>query len=376
VDPERAAALMRRALRLAARGRGRVEPNPMVGCVLARGGAVLAEGYHRRFGGPHAEIEALRRCAGAARGATAFVTLEPCCYTGKTPPCTRALIAAGVARVVAAMRDPNPRVRGRGLRELSAAGIDVAVGLLEGEAQALNAPFSKTMRERRPWVIAKWAQSLDGRIATRRGDSKWISDETARAHAQRVRGRVDAIVVGATTVLRDDPLLTCRVGRPRRVATRVVLDSRLRIPAASRLVRSADRVPTWICCGPAAPRSRERALTRAGCVVKRLPLAGGVSLEALLDACGAADFTNVLVEGGGAVLGAFLDCRLIDEAHVYVAPRLIGGQDAVPCVAGVGCERVARSARLVAPTWKRLGDGWLVQGRLRQVGSNGARRAR
>ena len=200
---------------LAVRGQGAVEPNPMVGCVLVRGGRVVGEGWHKRFGGPHAEVEALRAAGRAARGATAYVSLEPCCHFGKTPPCTDALIAAGVSRVVAAMRDPFPKVRGRGRRLLEAAGIKVGMGLCEAEAMRLNAPYLKRQRTGRPWVILKWAQSVDGRIATRTGDSKWISSEDSRAQAHDLRGRVDAVIVGVGTVRADDPLLTCRHGRPR-----------------------------------------------------------------------------------------------------------------------------------------------------------------
>ncbi len=358
---------MRRALQLAARGRGYVEPNPLVGCVVVRRGRVIGEGYHERFGGPHAEVEALRECGGRARGATVYVTLEPCCFHGKTPPCTDALMAAGVGRVVAAMRDPNPRVAGRGLRLLRRAGIATEVGLLAAEAAALNAPFAKLMKERRPWVILKWAQSLDGKIATHTRDSKWITDETMRAHAHRTRGRVDGVIVGSGTVLADDPLLTCRVGRPRRVATRIVLDTKLRTPAACRLVRTAGEIPTWVFCGLRAPWLRSRTLESAGCVVRRVPLAAGGSgldLPAVLDVLAQAEMTNVLVEGGGALLGSFFDQQLADEAQVYVAPRLIGGREAPGALQGRGIERVGESVLLREAQPRRLGAGWLWQGRL------------
>src|SRR5262245_29686131 len=196
---------MRRALRLALRGQGGVEPNPLVGCVLVRAGRIIGEGWHAKFGGPHAEVRALKSCQSSPRGATAYVTLEPCCHHGKTPPCTDALLAAGVTRVVAAVRDPNPAVHGRGAETLRKAGIRVEFGLLAAEGADLIAPFAKLVKTSRPWVILKWAQSLDGVIATRTGDSKWISDEACRAHAHRTRGRVDGILVGVNTLLRDDP---------------------------------------------------------------------------------------------------------------------------------------------------------------------------
>ncbi len=362
---ERDEALMRRALSLAARGRGRVEPNPMVGCVIARGGRIIAEGWHRRFGGPHAEIDAIRRRAGSVRGSTLYVTLEPCCVHGKTPPCTDALIEAGVGRVVAAMRDPNPLVKGRGARQLRAAGIACDIGLLEAEAQHLNAPFTKLMTRQRPWVTLKWAQSIDGRIATRTGDSKWISDETARAHAHQTRGLMDGIIVGVNTVLTDDPLLTARTGRLRRVATRVVLDTRLRTPPDAQLVRTARETPTWIFCGDGSRAGKARLYEKLGCVIHPVRRAReGLSLEAVLDVLGAAKMTNVLVEGGGRVLGSFLDRGLADEAHVYAAPLLIGGREAPTALEGEGAARVADALRLPAgATMRRLGDGWFLSAR-------------
>jgi diaminohydroxyphosphoribosylaminopyrimidine deaminase/5-amino-6-(5-phosphoribosylamino)uracil reductase len=374
---------MRRALQLAAHGQGRVEPNPLVGCVVVRGGEVIGEGYHHRFGGPHAEIEALRDSAarsGVARRATLYVTLEPCCHHGKTPPCTDALIAAGVGRVVVAMRDPNPLVSGRGLRLLKKAGIATEVGLLEREAAELNAPFIKLLRRKRPWVILKWAQSLDGKIATRTGDARWISDEQMRAHAHRVRGRLDAIIVGRRTVEHDDPLLTCRTGdmgragragragRPRRIATRIILDAGLHTPQTAQLVCTARQTPTWIFCGPRAAKPRIRKLQSAGCEVHQVPpdpSGAGVSLTAVLDVLGAHAMTNVLVEGGGQVLGSFFDQKLADELHVYIAPLLIGGAAAPSPLAAKGPARIAETLRLhPRPALKPLGEGWFMQVRL------------
>jgi len=351
---------LRRALRLARRGQGRVEPNPMVGCVLVRNGQVIGEGYHRRFGGPHAEVEALRACRASARGATAYVTLEPCCHHGKTPPCTEALIAAGIARVVAPVMDPNPAVAGRGFARLRAAGLHVDVGLLQAEALELNAPFFKLMRQRRPWVILKWAQSLDGKIATRTGDSRWITGPACRAHAHRTRGRVDAILVGVDTVLKDDPLLTCRAVLPRRVATRVVLDTHLRTPSTARLVRTARRVPTWVFCGPDACESRAARLEQAGCRVLRVPRTGhGLSLTAVLSLLGQHHMTNVLVEGGATLLGRFFDQHLFDELHVYIAPVLIGGTAALSPLHGTGVARVGQALRLPDDfRLTRLADGY------------------
>lgn len=362
-DDER---FLRRALALAMRGQGRVEPNPMVGCVITRGGRIIGEGYHHRFGGPHAEVEALRTCTGSARGATVYVTLEPCCHYGKTPPCTDALLAAGAARVVAPLEDPSPPVAGGGFALLRQAGVRVDVGLCANEAAELNAPFFKLVRARRPWVILKWAQSLDGKIATRTGDAKWISDETCRRHAHRTRSRLDAILVGIGTVLADDPLLTCRVGRPRRIATRVVLDSSLRTPLRSQLVRTARRTPTLIFHGRQAPARRARALARAGCELQPVrQMRSGLSLPAVLDALGARQMTNILVEGGGRLLGQFFDQQLADELHVYIAPLLIGGFDAPGPLHARGAATVAHAWRLPpAARLKPLGTGSFLQCRV------------
>jgi diaminohydroxyphosphoribosylaminopyrimidine deaminase/5-amino-6-(5-phosphoribosylamino)uracil reductase len=329
------------ALALAQRGRGRVEPNPMVGCVLVRDGWVVGKGYHRRFGGPHAEVLALRQAATKARGSTAYVTLEPCCHLGKTPPCDRALIAAGVREVVASMRDPNPLVNGRGLAGLRRAGVRVRVGLAEQQAKDLNAPYLKLVTQHRPWVILKWAQSLDGKIAAADGSSQWITGPPARAEAHRLRGRVDAVVVGIGTVLADDPLLTCRApGRPKRTAARVILDSQLRLPVRNKLVRTAKRAPVIVVTGRDSLRQRQRyaeQLTAAGCAIWAVRAQRGtLDLGELLDAMGRRQMTNVLVEGGGKVLGAFWDQDLADEAYVFVAPRLIGGHTAPGPLAGIG----------------------------------------
>jgi diaminohydroxyphosphoribosylaminopyrimidine deaminase/5-amino-6-(5-phosphoribosylamino)uracil reductase len=357
---------MRRALTLARRGRGRVEPNPMVGCVVVKRGRIIGEGWHRRFGGPHAEVDALARCTESPRGATLYVTLEPCSYHGQTPPCADAVITAGVKRVVAATRDPNPRVSGRGLRKLRAAGIAVVSDVLRSEADELIAPFRQLITTRRPWIILKWAQSLDGKIATRTGDSKWISDDACRAHAHRVRSYLDGIVVGAETVRTDDPLLTCRVGRPRRVATRIVLDSRLRTTADAQLIRTAREVPTLFFCTTAAAARRQRALRDAGCEVVALPpdAAGQVAIADVVGELGRRRMTRVLVEGGGAVLGAFLDAGLANEVHAYLAPRLIGGAAATPAFGGRGAASVVDSATLRDPRWRRVGNGLFLSARL------------
>jgi diaminohydroxyphosphoribosylaminopyrimidine deaminase/5-amino-6-(5-phosphoribosylamino)uracil reductase len=324
------------ALDLARRGQGFVEPNPMVGCVIVKSGRIVGTGYHRKFGGPHAEPNALRDAGNLAKGATIYVSLEPCNHTGKTPPCTEALIRAGVKQIIAAMKDPNPIVAGKGFRRLRAAGIQTQVGLLHDEAAALNAPFIKYFVERRPYVILKWAQSIDGKIATRTGDSKWITSLESRKAAHALRARVDAVIVGIGTVLADDPDLTARLVRPKRVAARIVLDPGLRTPLKSKLVRTAKTVPTIIAAahagkgraGLAANRKRSR-LELAGCDVLTLPrTTSGIDLQSLMTALRERQMTNLLVEGGGLVLGAFLQQGLADEARVFVAPKLISGEQA------------------------------------------------
>lgn len=355
---------MQRALRLAARGRGRVEPNPMVGCVLVKRGRVIGEGWHRRFGGPHAERDALRRCTASPSGATAYVMLEPCCHHGKTPPCTDALIEAGVVRVVAAVVDPFAAVAGRGIKVLGKSGIRVDVGVCQAEAESLNAPFFKLRRTGRPWVILKWAQSLDGKIATRTGDSRWITGPAARREGHRLRGRVDAVVVGIGTVLADDPDLTCRHVKAKRVATRVVIDGRLRISRRTKLVGTAGETPVMIATTRSAMRQRKAEaewLRAAGCRVVGLPgRAGRVDLPALLDELGQHEMSNVMVEGGGGILGSFFDQNLADEAMVFVAPKLIGGRDAPDPLAGRGSDSMAQAITLTNAVRRRVGDDQMI----------------
>ena len=337
---------MRRALELAERGRGHVEPNPLLGAVVVRGDELVGEGWHRRYGEPHAEVNALAAAGEAARGTTLYVTLEPCCHHGKTPPCTDAVLRAGIGRVVAAMLDPFPQVAGGGTALLRAAGVAVEVGLAEAEARRLNAPYLKLLATGRPYVHAKWAMTLDGKIATRTGDSKWISNEASRWHVHALRGRVDAIVVGIGTVLADDPLLTARPPGPRTPA-RVVLDSRGRLPAASRLVATAREIPVLVVTTDRLERERGEAIRALGCEWLGLPEEQGrPAVPALLDEFGRRRMTNVLVEGGAEVLGSFLDAGAVDEVHVFIAPRLVGGAAAKTPVGGRGVERIAEALGL------------------------------
>src|SRR5262245_52005653 len=297
---------MCRALELAERGRGSVEPNPLVGAVVVRDGLLVGEGWHQRFGGPHAEVFALQAVGELARGATLYTSLEPCCHHGKTPPCTDAVLKAGIARVVTAMRDPFPLVSGRGVDILRAAGVELEVGLCEEEARRLNAPFLTLLGKKRPYIHLKWAMTLDGKIATRTGDSKWISNEASRRRVHELRGRVDGILVGIGTVLADNPLLTARPTGPR-IPTRVILDSAARTPLTSQLSHTARETPTLIVSTSAAPASQQEALQAAGCEILTLPaVEKRVSIAALLAELGRRQMTNVLIEGGAEVLGSFL----------------------------------------------------------------------
>jgi diaminohydroxyphosphoribosylaminopyrimidine deaminase/5-amino-6-(5-phosphoribosylamino)uracil reductase len=370
---------MLRALRLARRGQGRVEPNPMVGCVLVRGGRVLAEGYHRRFGGPHAEVVALgqaRRRGRSCAGADLYVTLEPCCHQGKTPPCTDALIRAGVGRIFVAIKDPFSKVSGRGLALLRRAGIAVHVGLGAAAALDLNAPFLRRVTTGLPWVLAKWAQSLDGRLAAAGGDSRWISSPPARRYVHALRARVDAIVIGIGTALADDPHLTVRgvrLLRPR-APRRVVVDPDLRLPARSHLVRScaAGGPALTLAVRQAVYRRRPRrlqVLEARGVEFVGLPdlpqRPGRMDLTPLLRHLAQAhDATNVLVEGGGRLFGALLDQGLIDQVLAFVAPKVIGDGKAPAAVSGLTCRRVAAARRLELRSVRRLGPDVLLDYRV------------
>jgi len=323
---------MRRALELAERGRGRTAPNPVVGAVIVRGGRVVGEGWHRALGEHHAEVEALARAGTAARGATLYVTLEPCAHWGRTPPCVDAILAAGLSRCVVALRDPDPRVDGRGLRRLRAAGVKVELGLLAAEAGEQLAAYRRAQVTGRPRVTWKVASSLDGRIADARGRSKWITGESARADVHRLRSASDAIVVGAGTARADDPQLTARAAgtaRARALATqplRVVVDSRLSLPKSLRLFSAPLAHGTVVACTTAAPAARERALAARGVTVWRLPATRlRVSLPALAERLTREGRHEVLLEGGGTLGAAFVRAGLVQRIVLYTAPFVLGG---------------------------------------------------
>lgn len=353
---------MRRAIEICRAGQGRVEPNPMVGCVLVQDGHVIGEGFHQEFGGPHAEVNAIRSVTADTDGATAYVTLEPCSHHGKTPPCSQALIAAKVKRVVVATLDPNPLVSGRGVQQLRDAGIEVDIGLLEQEAKQTLAPYLKRVTTGLPWVIAKYAMTLDGKIATESGDSKWISSEASRELVHRLRGRVDGILVGINTALEDDPLLTARpVGD--RVARRWVADSQLRLDENSQLVATAKQFPLDLVTSTTADPDKIKRLESKGVNVFRSTreTASQRLSEFLQQQVIQHQSTNVLVEGGGQLLGSLRDLDMIDELHVFLGPRMIGGFNSRPPVTGVGVELIANGTEFQIASCQIIGGDVYVR---------------
>lgn len=360
------ASYMARALRLAERGLMTAAPNPRVGCVLVSAGEVVGEGWHERAGQPHAEIHALQQAGAQASGATAYVTLEPCCHQGRTPPCTQALIAAGITRVVAAMEDPNPHVAGKGLSALRAAGIEAAAGLLADAAEQLNAGFVMRMRQGRPRVRCKLAMSVDGRTAMASGESRWITGDAARADVHRLRGRSDAIMTGIGTVLADDPSLTLRIDgqhEDARQPLRVILDSKLRIPPGAKLLDLPGE--TLIITG-VADAENEARLTRTGVRIAMLPLQHGqLELAAVLQHLGTLQINEVHLEAGATLCGAMLQAGLVDELVIYMAPHLMGdaarGLFALP-----GLEQMAQRVKLTITDIRAVGDDWRITANIEQ----------
>lgn len=364
---------MRRALGLARRGLGWTSPNPAVGAVVvAPDGAVVGSGYHAAAGSAHAEVVALRKAGPRARGATLYVTLEPCCHTGRTPPCTEAIRRAGIARVVTAMLDPDPRVAGRGVADLRRAGVAVDVGLLGDQAGRLLEAYVHHRRTGLPFVTMKVAMTLDGRAATRSGDARWISGEDSRRLVHALRTEVDAVVVGIGTVLADDPLLTARpagrttpLSRAPRQPLRVVVDSAARTPTAARVLTSAgDSRPPLIAVTSDAPADRARALEAAGAEVLRLPPGadGRVDLQALASELGRRGIVHVLLEGGPTLSAAALATGLVQKVLIFVAPRIVGGVAAPGPVGGDGVARLADAIPIRGLAARRIGDDVLLEG--------------
>jgi diaminohydroxyphosphoribosylaminopyrimidine deaminase/5-amino-6-(5-phosphoribosylamino)uracil reductase len=362
---------LRRALELAERGRGRVSPNPLVGAVIARGGDVIGEGHHAELGGVHAEVAAIEDCRGRGgdpSGATMYVTLEPCAHHGRQPPCTEAIVAAGISRVVVASEDPSEKASGRGPGVLRDEGIEVelAEGAEASAARLLNQPFRKHARTGRPLITLKSAISLDGRVATAGGDSRWISGPDSRALVHRWRAEADAVAVGIGTALADDPLLTARdVGAVRQPA-RIVFDSAARLALDSALVGSTHEAPLIVVAAPRAPRERRAELERAGATVLLASGEGPGQIANALAELGRREITSVLLEGGPTLAGSFLDAGEVDELRLFIAPVVIGGEGARPVAGGRGATAIADAERALAMESERVGEDLLVRARLRE----------
>ncbi|NLC70537.1 MAG: bifunctional diaminohydroxyphosphoribosylaminopyrimidine deaminase/5-amino-6-(5-phosphoribosylamino)uracil reductase RibD [Desulfuromonadaceae bacterium] len=353
---------MERALELARKGEGRTGPNPPVGALVVNGAEVVGEGYHPRAGMPHAEIYALKEAGPQARGGDLYVTLEPCSHPGKTMACTDAILRAGISRVVVGCRDPNPRVDGRGLATLERGGVATLCGILEKECRRLIAPFAKHVVTGLPFVMLKTAMTLDGRIATVNGDSRWISNEKSRLWVHRLRDKVDAVMVGVGTVLRDDPQLTTRLPQGGRDAARIVIDHFLDVPDGARLLRLESAAPTIIATSDKAPEEKVGRLLGRGIEILRIPEKGdGIDLRELLRSLGKRNFQSILLEGGSRLNGAMWRERLIDRVMVCVAPKLVGGEG-LPLFSGRGVSWMAEAVRLAEVRIDRFGDDVLIEG--------------
>jgi diaminohydroxyphosphoribosylaminopyrimidine deaminase/5-amino-6-(5-phosphoribosylamino)uracil reductase len=359
------------ALRLAAKGRGTTSPNPMVGAVVVRHGRIIGQGFHHRPGTPHAEILALRQAGKLAQGATLYVTLEPCCHLKKrTPPCVPEILRSSVRRVVIAMQDPNPSVKGKGTAALRWAGLSVMVGVARSEAEALNKPYCHWTKTGRPYVTLKAGMTLDGKLATATGESRWITGEASRREVHHLRCCVDAVLIGVETVLADDPSLTARTGPrlnklARRQPLRIVVDSRLRTPSRARVLAQQDKAKTIIATTAAAPAVRRSALQKKGIEVLTLPAQQGrVSLPALLEQLGRRGITSLLVEGGSEVNAAMLKAQLVDHIRLYMAPLLLGGRNAKSVIGGESPARLAGAIEVRHAVTRFVGNDVVVEGDL------------
>lgn len=351
---------MRRALELAVKGKGRTSPNPMVGCVVVRDGRIVGEGYHERAGAPHAEVNAIRAAGGDIAGATMYVTLEPCCHEGKTPPCSDLIVRHKPERVVVAMRDPNPLVCGGGIAALRDAGIDVAVGVLEPEAQTLNEAFVKYVTRKMPFVIAKCGMSLDGKIATRTGDSRWVTGEASRRYVHELRNEVDAILVGSRTVMIDDPSLTARLDTGAKDPIRVIVDADEYLAADRRVFNQDSPAPTWV----ALPVGQ--AFDGADEIIYVPDGPGGIDLVALMRELAKREVMSVLIEGGGTTHASAFAAGIVDKVMFFVAPKIIGGRDAITAVEGDGAARMADAVQLERMTARSIGEDILIEAYVKQ----------
>ena len=358
---------MNQALALAEKGLGWTSPNPMVGAVLVKDGRVVGRGYHQRAGGPHAEVNAIDHAGARARGTTLYVTLEPCNHVGRTPPCTHKILDAGIRRVVVAMADPNPGVRGGGNRYLQDNGIEVTTGICEKEARTLNEAFIAWVTTGRPFVVVKCAATLDGRIATRTGDSRWVTGPASRQFVHRLRHAVDGIMVGVETVKKDNPSLTTRLKEAGGSdPTRIILDTHLSIPLTSKLLHQTSPAPTWVVCGTNAAADRQAALAATGARVVTAPLkAGRIDLSALMQQLGEMGITSLLIEGGGMVIGSAFAADIVNKICFFYAPKILGGDDGIPICRGAGQERMHQSMAVHDLSVLRFDTDVMLQGYLK-----------
>lgn len=355
---------MHLAISLARKGIGTTSPNPMVGAVLVRGNRIVGKGYHRKAGMPHAEVVALGEAKGEAKGATLYVNLEPCVHVGRTPPCVNSIISAGVRRVVVAMLDPNSLVNGKGVNDLKKAGIEVKVGLLEEEAKRLNEAFVVYMEKKRPFFTMKGAVSLDGKIATKTCDSKWISNEESRRFVNRLRSAVDGIMVGINTVILDNPLLIPKIARPKKYPVRIILDSKLRIPLSCDVVRTSEKYKTWVFTAEDSRSDKEAKLRSMGLEVIRVPKdeSGRVSPRHVCEELFRREIMHVLVEGGGEVNSGLLKEGFLDKIVLFYAPILIGGKGAYNLIGGKGIDFLKDAYKIDIATVKRFKEDIYLEG--------------
>ena len=353
---------MKRALELAEKGKGHTSPNPMVGAVIVKDGRIIGEGYHEKVGEAHAEVNAISSATESVEGATIYVTLEPCSHYGKTPPCSNLIIEKKLKKVVVAATDPNPLVSGSGLERLRKAGIEVVEGVLEEESNRLNEVFIKYITTKTPFVVMKYAMSLDGKIATETGDSKWISSEESRAHAHHLRGYLSGIMAGIGTVLEDDPKLTCRVPGYHN-PIRIILDSKLRVPLDAQALSDQDKAPTLILTTDDSSVVKRRQLTDLGVQVLVVPERNGqVELKNAMVLLGEKGIDSILLEGGGTLNAAALEAGIIDKVNIYVAPKLIGGKDAVSPVMGQGVEKMNEAFSIRDMQVTKINEDLLIEG--------------
>ncbi len=364
-DQQQDTLYMTEALRLAEKARGRTSPNPMVGAVVVKDGRIIGKGYHTKAGAPHAEIEAFQDAQENLQGTTLYVTLEPCCTYGKTPPCTDAIIRAGIRRVVAAMIDPDSRANGKGIQQLREAGIQVDVGILEDQARRLNEAFVKHAMTGLPFVISKFAMSLDGKIATKVGDSKYITNEASRAYVHTLRDQIDAIMIGIGTVLADDPLLTTRLpDTSGKNPHRVIIDTHLSIPLTAKVVTDTSSAKTTVFTGEHVDQYKVEQLRKRGVDIQTIAYdeSGKLDLREVFANLGKRKILSVLLEGGAEINGSAFRHRLVDKVLVFIAPLIIGGRDARSPVEGTGIEALRDAIKLSQVTTQRFGDDILVEG--------------